>query len=105
MRLQIMIGLVAEGVKYREFTRVVDLPVIPNRIDVGIRVLVVDDIIEPLTYYVAEEMYRLHWEVEITDKGMWDSVADRHSGHADCFRDVGFVEELDDDTEGVEGET
>ena len=100
-----MIGLVAEGIEYREFTRVVDLPVIPNRIDVGIRVLAVDDTIEPLTYYVAGEMYRLHWEVKITDKGMWDSVADRYNGYVDLFRDEGFVEKSDDDTEGVEGET
>lgn len=106
MRLKIVIGLVAEGIKYREFIRVADLPVMPERINVGLLTLCVKDANEPLTYYVSEEVYRLYWEVDITEKGGFATAADRYSVCAKWFRVAKFVEVWgDDDTENEEGKT
>ncbi len=107
MRLKIVIGLMAKGAEYREFTRVVDLPVMPERIDVGPFTLSAKDADEHLTYCVTMEMYRVYWEVDITEteKGGFATAADRALACGAWLLDEGFVTDPDDETEGVEGET
>ena len=107
MRLKIVIGLMADGAYYREFIRVVDLPVMPERIDVGPFNLRAKDADEHLTYCVTEEMYRVYWEVDITEieKGGFATAADCALACGARLLDEGFVTYPDDETEGVEGTT
>lgn len=98
MRLRIAIGLYADDFDYREFSRVVDVPVMPQIIRVGVLNLKCDDADEELTYIVSDETYYLYWPVEAKKAGL-QSAAERLAMHAGWLLEEGFVEDLNEDTD------
>jgi hypothetical protein len=93
MRLKIAIGVYAKDVWYREFSRVVEVPIIPQIIRAGVLHLNCDEADEGLTYIVADETFYLYWEVEIKEYGSWESAATRLAVTAECLIEDGFVED------------
>lgn len=64
MRVKIAIGLVANDELYRSFSRVIELPVIPQSINAGQFTLQWEDADDELSYSVANELYHIYWERE-----------------------------------------
>ena len=93
MRLRIAIGVYAKDVDCREFSKVIELPILPQIIRAGVLHLNCDDADEALTYIVSDETFYLYWEVEVKEYGSWESAATRLATTAELLTEEGFVED------------
>jgi len=93
VRLQVAIGLYADGVDYREFSKVIELPILPQIIRAGALDLNCDNAEEALTYIVSDETFYLYWEVKVKEYGSWESAATRLATTAELLIEEGFVED------------
>jgi hypothetical protein len=101
VRLQVAIGLYADDDDYREFSKVIELPILPQIIRAGVLDLNCDDADEALAYIVSDETFYLYWEVKVKEYGSVNA-ATRLATTAESLIEEGFVEDPTWDTEDGE---
>jgi hypothetical protein len=94
MRVKIAIGLVANDELYRSFSRVIELPVIPQSINAGQFTLQWEDADDELSYSVANELYHIYWEREPEGTCSLEIAAQWMAYHAERLCVHGFIEDL-----------